>query len=129
MDACLEEPAAKRRKVRKVRKGTHSCWECRRRKVKCIFASSEAAACITCDRRGTECVSQEDLEGADPEDIESSYASQRPIEDARQLPETQFIATDSAASSAQLSRSSMYPTPEWTSRENTAVSDVCWLAG
>ncbi|KAM7189228.1 hypothetical protein V8F20_010232 [Naviculisporaceae sp. PSN 640] len=42
---------------RKVRKGTRSCWECRGRKVKCIFNTS--ALCEGCIIRGTECVSQE----------------------------------------------------------------------
>ncbi|RDW83792.1 putative Zn(II)2Cys6 transcription factor [Aspergillus mulundensis] len=46
-------------KRRKVRKGTQSCWECKRRKVRCIFASAEHAICNNCRRRGTACVSQE----------------------------------------------------------------------
>ncbi|KAL4753497.1 hypothetical protein BDW72DRAFT_210019 [Aspergillus terricola var. indicus] len=46
-------------KRRKVRKGTQSCWECKRRKVRCIFASAEHAVCNNCRRRGTVCVSQE----------------------------------------------------------------------
>ncbi|KAL4818362.1 hypothetical protein BDW67DRAFT_190052 [Aspergillus spinulosporus] len=46
-------------KRRKVRKGTQSCWECKRRKVRCIFASAEHAICNNCQRRGTACVSQE----------------------------------------------------------------------
>ncbi|KAL5000907.1 hypothetical protein BDV10DRAFT_199553 [Aspergillus recurvatus] len=46
-------------KRRKVRKGTQSCWECKRRKVRCIFASAEHAVCHNCRRRGTACVSQE----------------------------------------------------------------------
>ncbi|KAL3441657.1 hypothetical protein BJX65DRAFT_313563 [Aspergillus insuetus] len=50
---------------RKVRKGTHSCRECRRRKVRCTFASSKDPICITCHRRGTECVSQGAIEGLD----------------------------------------------------------------
>src|SRR6201992_3630795 len=44
---------------RKVRKGTHSCWECKRRKVKCTFASPTDAICIICRRRGAKCLSQE----------------------------------------------------------------------
>ncbi|KAL5336876.1 hypothetical protein BJX70DRAFT_371373 [Aspergillus crustosus] len=44
----------------KVRKGTHSCRECRRRKVKCIFASPSDSICIICRRRGTQCISQGD---------------------------------------------------------------------
>lgn len=43
---------------RKVRKGTHNCWECKRRKVRCIF-TAEHAVCNNCRRRGTACISQE----------------------------------------------------------------------
>jgi Fungal Zn(2)-Cys(6) binuclear cluster domain len=46
-------------KRRKVRKGTQSCWECRRRKVRCIFAATTDANCENCRRRGTACNSQE----------------------------------------------------------------------
>ncbi|KAF3000628.1 hypothetical protein E8E14_004094 [Neopestalotiopsis sp. 37M] len=52
-------------KKRKTRKGTNSCWACKRRKEKCVFDSSpsgtdtQAAACLACQRRGTPCVSQE----------------------------------------------------------------------
>lgn len=50
-------------KRRKVRKGTHSCHECRRRKVKCIYATPDNIVCIVCERRGTKCVSQCDSFG------------------------------------------------------------------
>ncbi|KAH8904900.1 hypothetical protein BR93DRAFT_945897 [Coniochaeta sp. PMI_546] len=46
-------------KRRKVRKGTRSCWECKRRKIRCIFASSDDATCIGCQRRRAPCVTQE----------------------------------------------------------------------
>jgi len=52
-------------KRRKIRKGTHSCWECKLKKMKCIFEGSpnpdadSNASCINCQRRGTKCVSQE----------------------------------------------------------------------
>ncbi|CAG9978496.1 unnamed protein product [Clonostachys byssicola] len=49
-------------KRRKVRKGTHSCWECRRRKVKCTFESPQDEICITCHRRGAKCASQRDFD-------------------------------------------------------------------
>ncbi|KAJ5587758.1 uncharacterized protein N7459_003523 [Penicillium hispanicum] len=49
-------PATKRRKVRK---GTQSCWECKRRKVRCIFASTANTTCDNCCRRNTACISQE----------------------------------------------------------------------
>ncbi|KAJ6004770.1 hypothetical protein N7540_012569 [Penicillium herquei] len=45
-------------KRRKIRKGTQSCWECKRRKVRCIF-SSENTICNNCNRRGTNCISQD----------------------------------------------------------------------
>ncbi|KAJ9656117.1 hypothetical protein H2198_005173 [Neophaeococcomyces mojaviensis] len=58
MNAQSDENAAKRRKFRK---GTHSCWQCRRRKVKCTFSSPEDATCISCHRQGTKCIRQGDL--------------------------------------------------------------------
>ena len=44
---------------RKVRKGTQSCWECKRRKVRCTFAAPSDVNCDGCKRRGFICVSQE----------------------------------------------------------------------
>ncbi|KAI1424103.1 hypothetical protein F5Y12DRAFT_715633 [Xylaria sp. FL1777] len=46
-------------KRRKVRKGTRSCWECRRRKIRCLYPSEDASICSNCESRGTNCVSQE----------------------------------------------------------------------
>ncbi|KAK4031636.1 transcription factor sdnS [Parachaetomium inaequale] len=46
-------------KRRKVRKGTHSCWECRRRKIRCQFDSENDAACLPCQARGSPCRGQE----------------------------------------------------------------------
>ncbi|KIW20705.1 hypothetical protein PV08_01282 [Exophiala spinifera] len=46
-------------KRKRLRKGTHSCWECKRRKVRCTFASSTDSTCITCQRRGTRCIGQD----------------------------------------------------------------------
>jgi hypothetical protein len=55
-------PASKRRKVRK---GTQSCWECKRRKVRCIFALPTNLICDNCVRRKTACISQEYIDEAD----------------------------------------------------------------
>lgn len=55
---------------KKIRKGVHSCQECRRRKVRCIFASSNDNICITCTRRGSRCLSQ-----VDPVDLLSEVTS------------------------------------------------------
>lgn len=46
-------------KRRKIRKGTHSCWECKQRKMKCTFSLPTDDICIRCRRRGIKCVSQE----------------------------------------------------------------------
>ncbi|GAB7323543.1 hypothetical protein MBLNU13_g07048t2 [Cladosporium sp. NU13] len=47
-------------KQSKVRKGTHSCRECKRRKVRCIFASPSDVLCNMCKKRGSSCISQWD---------------------------------------------------------------------
>lgn len=54
-------PTENRREFRKrkIRKGTQSCWECKRRKTKCHFTASTNATCDGCKRRGTRCVGQE----------------------------------------------------------------------
>ncbi|KAK1489286.1 hypothetical protein CCUS01_03332 [Colletotrichum cuscutae] len=49
-------PAPKRRKLRK---GTQSCWECKRRKARCTFSPSTQDICDGCKRRGSDCVSQD----------------------------------------------------------------------
>ncbi|KAK4505382.1 hypothetical protein PRZ48_003345 [Zasmidium cellare] len=47
-------------KRRKLRKGTTSCWECKRRKVKCEYEEDhEKPPCRPCVQRGLNCVSQE----------------------------------------------------------------------
>jgi hypothetical protein len=57
---------------RKFRKGTHSCSECRRRKVKCVFSTPDSTTCVVCLRRETHCFSQAEspvsaiLDGASP---------------------------------------------------------------
>jgi hypothetical protein len=56
MDPMLPPPGPKRQKVRK---GTHSCWECKRRKMKCVFDPLSNIICNPCRRRGSRCVSQE----------------------------------------------------------------------
>ncbi|OQD60854.1 hypothetical protein PENPOL_c020G05479 [Penicillium polonicum] len=46
-------------KRKKLRRGTRSCWECKRRKMKCVFDSPDDAVCVGCDRRWTKCVGQQ----------------------------------------------------------------------
>ncbi|TLD14073.1 uncharacterized protein PgNI_02851 [Pyricularia grisea] len=45
-------------KRRKIRKGTQSCWECKRRKMRCTFDNS-GAGCVACQRRGSACIGQD----------------------------------------------------------------------
>ncbi|KAI3336429.1 hypothetical protein HD806DRAFT_5585 [Xylariaceae sp. AK1471] len=49
------QPGAKRRRIRK---GTRSCWECKRRKNRCTWSRDEGK-CDGCHHRGTRCVGQE----------------------------------------------------------------------
>ncbi|KAL7918458.1 hypothetical protein ACQKWADRAFT_304093 [Trichoderma austrokoningii] len=44
---------------RKLRRGTTSCWECKRRKTKCHFEQGSSAACESCQRRGCKCLLQD----------------------------------------------------------------------
>ncbi|AEO61199.1 hypothetical protein MYCTH_2311136 [Thermothelomyces thermophilus ATCC 42464] len=50
-----EMPAKRRR----VRKGTRSCWECKRRKIRCMLPAPGDGACIGCHHRGVACVPQD----------------------------------------------------------------------
>ncbi|GAB1315618.1 hypothetical protein MFIFM68171_05828 [Madurella fahalii] len=54
-----EAEHAAERPRKKVRKGTRSCWECKRRKVRCTFSGPADTRCAGCKSRGTACVSQE----------------------------------------------------------------------
>ncbi|KAL4994584.1 hypothetical protein BDV10DRAFT_188860 [Aspergillus recurvatus] len=47
------------RKRRKIRKGTTSCWECKRRKVRCSLVENPDGICKACHRRGTRCLTQD----------------------------------------------------------------------
>ena len=44
---------------KKMRKGTRSCLECRRRKIKCTFEEGRPAICNECYARGSTCIDQE----------------------------------------------------------------------
>ncbi|KAI0201940.1 hypothetical protein F4808DRAFT_89139 [Astrocystis sublimbata] len=62
----VRESDAPEPKRRKVRKGTRSCWECRRRKIRCLYSSGNASICVNCESRGSNCLSQE---FADDQDV------------------------------------------------------------
>ncbi|EED14840.1 C6 finger domain protein, putative [Talaromyces stipitatus ATCC 10500] len=44
---------------KKMRKGTKSCTECRRRKIRCTYDSDRPNICNECHSRGFECIDQE----------------------------------------------------------------------
>ncbi|ETS03619.1 hypothetical protein M419DRAFT_74630 [Trichoderma reesei RUT C-30] len=44
-------------RVRKMRKGTRSCTECRRRKTRCVFSPGDTV-CVLCKSRGSRCIEQ-----------------------------------------------------------------------
>ncbi|KAL3459991.1 hypothetical protein BJX64DRAFT_290641 [Aspergillus heterothallicus] len=51
-----QTPSTKRRKIRK---GTTSCWECKRRKVRCSLVDEPGPVCAACKRRGKKCLTQD----------------------------------------------------------------------
>lgn len=89
----LSPPAPKRRKVRK---GTRSCWECRRRKAKCIYSASgpDDNVCDACRSRGAKCVSQDIVD--EGEALQQSKSKRRATISATTPPdETASFATAS----------------------------------
>ncbi|KAL9078695.1 MAG: hypothetical protein Q9157_002381 [Trypethelium eluteriae] len=50
------------RPLKKMRKGTHSCFECRRRKIRCIFPPDNPSVCSECFARGSKCVGQHEAD-------------------------------------------------------------------
>ncbi|PKX97795.1 uncharacterized protein P174DRAFT_364906 [Aspergillus novofumigatus IBT 16806] len=69
-----QEPSAKRRRVRK---GTRSCWECKRRKIRCIFLSPDDVTCIGCQNRRAPCVGQDLPEDLSPSRKGNQHLSER----------------------------------------------------
>ncbi|KAK0615156.1 hypothetical protein B0T17DRAFT_379367 [Bombardia bombarda] len=70
------EAAAEIRR-RKVRKGTHSCWECRRRKIRCQFSPNNDTVCVPCQARGSACRSQEFADDSRPQQQPDRRMAQR----------------------------------------------------
>lgn len=75
-----------RKRKRSLRKGTHSCWACKRRKEKCTFEDSDI--CTGCLRRGSRCVSQRFADS----------------DDAQATANTGVAATTAAATATRLQR-------------------------
>ena len=56
-------------RARKLRKGTRSCVECRKRKLRCAWTSAAAQKCRRCEERVLEC---------SPQTVSSPSTSQPP---------------------------------------------------
>ncbi|KAJ5840396.1 transcriptional regulator family: Fungal Specific TF [Penicillium rubens] len=62
---------------KKIRKGTRSCWQCKHRKVRCIFTSDSDQNCKECLARGIPCRSQELPEPENPRESDRAYVNER----------------------------------------------------
>ncbi|GAD92348.1 hypothetical protein ANI_1_1524134 [Paecilomyces variotii No. 5] len=92
-------------KRRKLRKGTFSCWECKRRKTRCEFRPTTNSVCLYCSHRGLPCISQElpEFSGNGLDEVErrivhveglvSQLAQQRPPRHARNHMSQQLTGT------------------------------------
>ncbi|CCT73119.1 uncharacterized protein FFUJ_12670 [Fusarium fujikuroi IMI 58289] len=80
MSATAAAPRAMSQSVtarRKMRKGTHSCSECRRRKIKCKFHPGTASPCIPCAARGSRCLDQRNATPVNESNINTESVSLR----------------------------------------------------
>ncbi|KAJ4389517.1 hypothetical protein N0V93_006987 [Gnomoniopsis smithogilvyi] len=62
-----------RKRKRSLRKGTHSCWACKRRKEKCSLGDG-GDVCTGCLRRGTKCISQDFSDDDAEETVDANAA-------------------------------------------------------
>ncbi|KAK3682977.1 hypothetical protein B0T22DRAFT_297796 [Podospora appendiculata] len=72
-----EAQRAEAERRRKVRKGTHSCWECRRRKIRCQYGPASDTVCLPCQARGSACRSQEFVDESRPQQAPDRRMAQR----------------------------------------------------
>ncbi|KAB5551069.1 hypothetical protein GE09DRAFT_158787 [Coniochaeta sp. 2T2.1] len=66
-------------KRRRVRRGTQSCWECKRRKIRCSFTVPDELVCDGCISRGVKCTSQEFYEAPTHPMLETAAMANPPI--------------------------------------------------
>ncbi|QMW39125.1 hypothetical protein G4B11_002405 [Aspergillus flavus] len=106
-------------KRKKLRRGTRSCWECKRRKMKCVFERPEDAVCVGCHRRWTQCVSQEF-----PEQVPAHIDSSRQLRDRLRRVESrldQVLHQDANSTPARSIDQHPHPPPAYT--EDTTVGE------
>ena len=90
------------RKRKRLRQGTHSCWECKRRKERCTRDTWDTTLCHGCRRRGTACVSQE-IREQDAFAASTSNLNFRRLDDRVRMVEDAIerLSSQSALSSSQ----------------------------
>jgi hypothetical protein len=110
--------------VRRVRKGTRSCQECRHRKVKCVWAGDDAAICNNCVARSRTCLAQGPAspipEAAQP----SSRARIRQLEDqvGSLWSVVHKLETRAQHGTTRVSQDTSTDRPYYTSRKTTPSS-------
>ncbi|ORY11218.1 hypothetical protein BCR34DRAFT_484560 [Clohesyomyces aquaticus] len=105
---------------KKMRKGTHSCFECRRRKIRCIYPSDNPDVCSECFARGSRCIDQEN---ANPDVIVDHRKNLRErvsrlealvdslLEDKSERTERSTTETSSSKTPNIITREAFPPTP------------------
>ncbi|RMD43666.1 hypothetical protein DV735_g1477, partial [Chaetothyriales sp. CBS 134920] len=99
---------------KKMRKGTKSCLECRRRKIKCTFEPGRVQICNECHARGSACIDQEHGDAPVYSSLQTAGQSPQSLRDrvatleglVRQvltkLPDAPSVLTSSSTSSSLL---------------------------
>ncbi|TDZ13952.1 Dehydrocurvularin biosynthesis regulator [Colletotrichum spinosum] len=116
------------RKKRKVRKGTKSCWECKRRKIRCEFSSQSDDVCVGCQRRGTSCLTQEyDDANNDPQTLDKHKDMEEKLRRAEGLIDRMMeAAAHLTPSTAPPSHTPTTPATSAASRGSQAVNH--WIS-
>ncbi|KAL2203730.1 hypothetical protein CC79DRAFT_1070349 [Sarocladium strictum] len=119
-------------RVRKLRKGTHSCQQCRRRKAKCVFdAAAASRACVGCTSRGLECHSQ--IRSAVPDETThpGSTAGEDAAEDLtdrlarlEQLISSMASSGDPSNATAPVNSATTHPEQVFASPPSTSGSSI-----
>ncbi|KAH7138486.1 hypothetical protein B0J11DRAFT_476154 [Dendryphion nanum] len=123
-DTCTGMDRVSTRIKRKIRKGTQSCWECKKRKTKCIFPKSSDSICVGCKSRRTTCIGQEFDDDspmirkhARPEETGSFVA--QPMPQGNQVPGTTPRAVNDSSLTSSLTLASPRHADTYIAAPNT----------
>ncbi|KAL5334399.1 hypothetical protein BJX70DRAFT_378390 [Aspergillus crustosus] len=75
-------------KRRKIRKGTTSCWDCKRRKVRCSLVENSVTPCVACRRRGTSCITQDHPDAVEEEESRVGSVSGQHVDTVQDIDST-----------------------------------------